>query len=99
PDDAGARPRLRRHRLDLELHLLAPAQDVVEILQGLGEVAAGLALDRERDHEELELRRPDALGRVPKRRLRRVAEADLVADLAELAAHRLKHLVADDLEG
>ena len=68
-DDVGRSLGFRAHRADLEHHLRALAQHVGEVRQRLGEIAAGLALDGERDHEELELRGAEPIGGVLERGL------------------------------
>ena len=93
--DIGRSAGLGRHRLDLEAHVPAAAQDVGEVGQGFGEIAAGLALDRQCHHEELEFRRVETLGRLPQRLFQRQAEADGIGDGAELDADRIGHFDAD----
>src|SRR3546814_12232801 len=51
-DDIGRGLRFGRHRPDIELHLPALAQHRREVGERLGEVAAGLALERDRNYEE-----------------------------------------------
>ena len=84
--------------LDLEPHLPAFAQDVAEVLQRLGQVAAGLLLDREADDEELELGRIEPLGRFPERLVDRLPELDCIGNAAELDADRISELGAHRLD-
>src|SRR5262249_39618454 len=94
-DDVGAGLGFRRQRLDLQLQRLALAQDLAEVLQRLRQIAAGLLLDREADDEEAELGRVDARSDGPQRVRHRLAELDLVGDLAELDADRIADFLAD----
>ena len=94
-DDEGAGAGLRGDRLDLELHLLALAQQVGEVAEGVGEAAAGLDLDGDRDREEVHLGLVDDAGDAPERGVERLAEHDPLADRLEVAADRIVVLLAD----
>ncbi len=89
------RARFRRIGANLQLHLLAVAQELLEIVERLGEIAAGLALDRERDAHEGEFRQVDASGRLPHYFLKRLAELNLVCNFAELVTDHAFHLATD----
>ena len=65
-----------------------------EIVQRLGQVAAGLALHAERDDEKAELRRVDALGDVPQQAVEVAAEPHAGLDAAEFGADRVADLLA-----
>ncbi len=62
-NDVSRRLGLRRHRADLEFHLGALAQDVGQVGQRFGQIAAGFALDLNRDTEELEFGSAEHFGR------------------------------------
>jgi hypothetical protein len=74
------------------------ADDVREVLEDLGQVAAGLALDQDRRGEEPDVDERDALRQVVERVFQRQAEVLLVEGLAELRAHRLLEFVGDHLQ-
>eukprot|EP01136_Pigoraptor_vietnamica_P015616 Opistho-1_new@59007 len=95
-DDIGRRLRFRRHGADLELHLGALAQHIGEVGERFGKVAAGFALDRDGDAEELEFGRAQPVGGFLKRLIERAADLHLVRDRAEFLAHRAIDLGADD---
>src|SRR6185437_7448174 len=95
-DDVGRSLRLRAHRPDLQLHLRALSEYVGQVRQGFGKVAARLPLDRERDHEELELSRAEAVRRLLERGLHGAADFHLVGDHPELDAHRTGDFARDD---
>src|SRR5690606_20409612 len=61
-DDVSRSLGFGAHRPDLELHLPALAQHVGQVRQCFGQVAAGLALDRQRYDEELEFGRAQLVG-------------------------------------
>ena len=58
-DQQGAEPCLGRQGLHLKLRGPALSQDIGQVLKGLAEITAGLALDRDADDEEPELRHAD----------------------------------------
>src|SRR5690349_13276115 len=72
--DQHGRARLRREGADLEAELLARAQQRAEVGQRLGQVAAGLALDRHRHDQEVELVGLHRARHAPQRLLDRHAE-------------------------
>src|SRR6185437_15197002 len=94
-DDHRAGARFRRIGKDLQLHLLAVAQELLEIVERLGEIAAGLALDRERDAHEGEFGEIDTAGGLPHHFFKRLTELDLIRDLTELEPDHALHLAAD----
>ena len=79
-------------------HLPAAAQHVGQVGQGLGEIAAGLALHAERDDEKAQFRRVDALGDVPQQASRSRPIRMPPSISAELGADRIADLLggADD---
>ena len=87
--DQHRRARLGGEGADLEAKLLAGAQQGAEVGQRLGEIAAGVALDRHGDDQEVELVGLHRLGDAPQRRLDRRAELHLLMGAAENAADRL----------
>ena len=64
----------------------APANDVAQIAEGLGEMAAGAPLQTDGDDEEAEIGHADAVGRVLQRLFDLAADVHLVHDLAEFDA-------------
>ena len=94
-DDERAGTGLRGNRLDLELHLLALAQEVGEVAERFGEAAAGLDLDGDRDGEEVHLRLVDDPRHAPERAVERLAEHHPLADRLEVPADRVVVLLSD----
>ena len=80
---------------DLEAQLLTGAQERAQVGQRLGEIAAGVALDRHGDDQEVELVGLHRLGDAPQRRLDRRAELHLLLDALEDAADRLLDVARD----
>ena len=80
----------------LALHLEALADDVRQVAQDLGQVAAALALRQHRGHEEPGVEQRDALGERLERVAQRHAEVLLVVEQPELAGHRLRRLFGDE---
>ena len=94
----AGQPAVRRVDAHLAEDLEALADDVGEVLEDLGQVAAGLALDQDRGREEPHVEQRHADGEVRQRVLQRQAEVLLVERLPELGADRLRHLVGDHLQ-
>ena len=97
-DDGGRGLGLHAHRLDLALHLLAVAQHGREVAERLRHRAAGLGLDADDDGEEVRLRHGHAV--VHLLQSRRDGDAGRLAldDAGELAAHRLRRFLGDDVD-
>src|SRR3546814_16934983 len=86
--------RFGRHGPDLELHLPALAQHRREVGERFGDVAAGLALDRDRNDEELEFGGVEPVRGFLERDIHRPADLHLVGAGAKFLAHRAFDLVA-----
>ena len=91
-------PAVRRVDPHLAENLEALADDVREVLENLGQVAARLALDQDRGREEPDVEQRHADRQVVERVLQRQTEVLLVERLAELGSDRLRHLVGDHLQ-
>src|SRR5579883_685789 len=87
--DQHGRAGLRGEGADLEAELLARAQQRAQVRQRLGEIAAGLALDRQRHDQKVELVGLNRARDAPQGLLDRNAELDLVLGALEHAADRL----------
>ena len=94
-DDHGARPRSDDSARTLSRICRRRRGVELEILQRLGEIAAGLALHRQGHDQEFHLRHADPLGGVEQRALDRLAEPDRVAELAEFEADRVRQQAPD----
>ena len=73
--------------------LEALAHDVREVVEDLGQVAARLALNRDRGHEELHVENRHALGHLVEHVAQRQTEVLLLERLLELDADRRRQFV------
>ncbi len=91
-------PAFRRQGFDLAAELVALADDAGELVEQLGQVAAGLLLDQKREHEDLELDQAGAACQLAESDLGREAEVLLLVAIGELAGNRRCELVGDRLD-
>ena len=89
---------VRRVDADLAENLEPLAHHVRQVLENLGEVAAGLTLNQHRGREEPDVEQRHAEREVVERVFHRQPEVLLVEGLPELRADRLVHLVGDHLQ-
>src|SRR5690606_20492598 len=94
-DDERARPGFRRHGPGLVLHLLASPQDVGQVLERLGEIAAGFPLNHHADDEEIELGNIEPTARLPQRLIERPSQLYVVDDVLELRRNRWLEVATD----
>ena len=97
-DDAGGSLRFLRHRVDFRLHLLAVAQHPRQIAERLGEIAAGLLLDRHGDAEEIGFRKRHAFIEFAAGLTQRHADGLRVENGAEFGFQRLRRFGRDHLQ-
>ena len=112
--DEGQRDRKRRRQGHQHVARHAPVRgvhphlaenleplpdDVREVVEDLGEVAAGLALDQDGGDEEPHVDERHALAQVAERVLERDAEVLLLERLLELRADGIRRLVGDHAHG
>ena len=74
-------------------HRPAPPQHVGKVAQGLGEIAAGLALHAQGDDKEAEFRRVDVLADLPQQAFEIATELHARFDGAEFGADRITDLM------
>jgi hypothetical protein len=74
-------------------HRPAPPQYVGKVAQGLGEIAAGLALHAQGDDKEAEFRRVDVLADLPQQAFEIATEPHARFDGAEFGADRITDLM------
>ena len=94
---AGEAP-VRGVHADLPSNLETLADDVRQVVEDFGQVAAGVALDEDRRHEEPHVENRDARGHLVQRVAQREAEVLLIERLLELRADRIGHLLRDHAE-
>src|SRR6516164_10143547 len=77
----------------LAKNLEALTHDMREVVQNLGEIAAGLALNRDGGHKEADVEQRDALGQLIERFFQRQTEVLLIERLLELRSNRVRHFI------
>jgi len=84
---------------DLALNLEALANDVGEVIENFGEVAAGFALQHDGGDEEFYVDERDTLGEVHEGIANGHAELLLFKEFAELGGERVGDFVGNHFEG
>ena len=97
-DDAGRSLGLRRHRLDLALHLFAVTKHARQVAERFGKIPAGLLLNGDDDGEEIGFGRGDAVRQSLHGFADREASRQGLADRLARGAHRLRRRGRDDAE-
>ena len=88
----GGHPPVRADRADAPAQLEALADHVRQLVQNLGQVAAGALLQQHRGYKEVHVERRDALGQALQRDLDGKSQVVLLEGAAEFARHRLGEL-------
>src|SRR3954447_21403393 len=97
-DDRSGGFGFHRHGLDLGFHLLAVAQHARQVAERLGQVAAGLLLNRNDDAEEVGFGQRHALVKLGAGLADRHADGLCLDDRLEFAFDRLLRVERNDLE-
>ena len=95
--DAG-KPAFGGEGLDVAEQLVPLADQPADLVEHLGEVAAGGALNDDRDHEEPDVHDRDAIGHVAERQLDGDAEVLLLEHAVELVGDRPLHLLGHQVQ-
>src|SRR5712692_10581637 len=97
--DEGGEAAVRGVHANLPADLESLADHVREVVENLGQIAAGFPLNQHGGDEEPDVEDRDALGHLVERIAERKTEVLLIERLLELGSHRLLQLLGHHAEG